>query len=72
MISYWHATTALKENEILLGDTLPHRSWARWQCLSEKLANRVSLIYAVAGCAAVAPDGDGTCTAASLALHGCR
>lgn len=62
-------TTALQENEVLLEIRFPIIN-GRVGSAYEKLENRASH-YAVAGCAAVITlDGDGTCTAASLAVTG--
>ncbi|HLZ59838.1 MAG TPA: xanthine dehydrogenase family protein subunit M [Ktedonosporobacter sp.] len=62
-------TTALEPDEILVEIRLPIPA-ARTGSAYEKLANKASH-YAVAGCAAVISlSGDGTCSAASIAITG--
>jgi len=61
--------TALEENEVITEIRLPIPP-AHTGSAYEKLANKASH-YAVAGCAAViTTDGNGTCTAASVAITG--
>lgn len=61
--------TALEENEVITEIRFPIPP-AHTGSAYEKLANKASH-YAVAGCAAViTTDGNGTCTAASLAITG--